>query len=328
MEKKSILRFDWAIKRLLRNKADHSVLEGFLSVLLKQELKIVSIRESESNKASADDKFNRVDIFVEDSKGELIIIELQHSYQVDYFLRMLYGVSKAIVEHIVEGDKYYKVRKVYHINIVHFNFGKGKDYVYHGTTEFRGIHNNELLQLTREQKLFFDRTKIHELYPEYYVLCTKNFNNLAKDKLDEWMYYLKNDDIPDHFLANGLKEAREQLRFDHLTDEEKRDYLHHIKQRVYEQSVIDDAYSMGETEGLIEGEAIGRRKGEAIGLAKGLEKGRTEGEAIGLEKGLEKEKEQTVIRGHKKGYSIDTIAGFSELSPDQILRFLKESGLA
>ncbi|MCL2690087.1 MAG: hypothetical protein FWE57_09625 [Chitinispirillia bacterium] len=36
-DRKKIIRFDWALKRLLRNKADHTVLEGFLSVLLHED---------------------------------------------------------------------------------------------------------------------------------------------------------------------------------------------------------------------------------------------------------------------------------------------------
>ena len=143
---KTLIRFDWAIKRLLRNKANYVVLEGFLSVLLKETVKIINITESEGNQDDPENKFNRVDILVEDSRGELIIIEMQNNNQVDYYLRMLFGVSKAITDHIEVGDSYEKVRKVYHINIIYFTIGDGDDYVYHGYTEFRGIHNRRLLQ--------------------------------------------------------------------------------------------------------------------------------------------------------------------------------------
>ena len=98
-----LIRFDWAIKRLLRQKANFTVLEGFLSVLLEEDVKIVSIRESEGNREHPADKFNRVDIFVENSHGELLIIEIQNSEQVDYFLRMVYGAYKAVTEHIFKG---------------------------------------------------------------------------------------------------------------------------------------------------------------------------------------------------------------------------------
>ena len=64
---KKLIRFDWAIKRLLRNKANFVVLEGFLSELLFDDIKIEQILESESNQENADDKFNRVDILTQNS---------------------------------------------------------------------------------------------------------------------------------------------------------------------------------------------------------------------------------------------------------------------
>ena len=47
------------------------ILEGFLCELLKYDIKIVEILESESNKETSDDKFNRVDVLVKNDKEEL-----------------------------------------------------------------------------------------------------------------------------------------------------------------------------------------------------------------------------------------------------------------
>ena len=93
----TLIRFDWAMKRLLRQKSNYAVLEGFLSALLNEEIKIISLKESESNQESPESKFNRVDIFVENDNGELMIIEIQNSEEVDYFLRMLYEIGRAHV---------------------------------------------------------------------------------------------------------------------------------------------------------------------------------------------------------------------------------------
>ena len=43
------IRFDWAMKRLLRNKANFAVLEGFLTTLLGESILIQKLLESESN---------------------------------------------------------------------------------------------------------------------------------------------------------------------------------------------------------------------------------------------------------------------------------------
>ncbi|NJN77523.1 MAG: hypothetical protein HC803_03670, partial [Saprospiraceae bacterium] len=84
---KKLVRFDWAIKRLLRHKANFGILEGFLSVLLNDKITIRQILDSESNKEEANDKYNRVDVLVEDGKGDLVIIEVQNSKEYDYFHR-------------------------------------------------------------------------------------------------------------------------------------------------------------------------------------------------------------------------------------------------
>ena len=64
--KRKLISFDWAMKRLLRSKANFEILEGFLSELLSEEITILELLESESNKENADDKFNRVDLKTED----------------------------------------------------------------------------------------------------------------------------------------------------------------------------------------------------------------------------------------------------------------------
>ena len=323
-----LIRFDWAMKRLFRQKANYTVLEGFLSVLLKEQVKIINIKESEGNQEHPADKFNRVDILVENDHHELLIIELQSNEEVDYFLRMLYGVSKAITEHISKGDPYRKVRKVYHVNIVYFKLGHGKDYVYHGTTEFRGIHQNDVLQLTEDEKNFFkseNRNNVHEvkdLYPEYFILCVKDFNDVAKDSLDEWIYYFKNNTILDEFTAPGLEAVRKRLLFDKLSEQEKLDYDHHVAQWRYEQSTIETAIFKG----LIRGEAKGFAKGKAVrdrlkAQLKDRDAQLKDKETKLIE--LQVEKEATLkimaLNMRQEGVAIDTIAKVTGLAHEEIL---------
>ncbi len=94
------------MKKMLCHKANFDILEGFLSELLGEEIKIKQILDSESNKETEDDKYNRVDILVESSSGELVIIEIQDSKEYDYFHRILFGTSKVITEHIKEGEPF------------------------------------------------------------------------------------------------------------------------------------------------------------------------------------------------------------------------------
>ena len=257
------IRFDWAMKRLLRNKANHAVLEGFLSSLIGCHFKIDSFLESESNQEDEEDKYNRVDILAESDKGELCIIEVQNSRELTYFHRMLYGVSKAITEYIGLGNPYDKVRKVYSINIVYFELGQGKDYVYHGKTEFRGIHEpHDTLKLSvRQNEKFFGtkekdilkRKEASDLFPEYYVLRVNDFDKVATTPLDEWMEFLKTGKIDDKANAAGLQEARECLRVDALSENDRQAYYRHMESVRHMKSLFDTSREEGYEEGREEG---------------------------------------------------------------------------
>lgn len=240
MQHKKHIRFDWAIKRILRQKANFRILEGFLSELLKEDIEIIEILDSESNKETEEDKYNRVDILVRDKKGDLIIIEVQNSYALDYFLRVLYGISKAIIEHMKEGDTYSKVKKVISVNIIYFELGQGDDYIYRGTTNFKGIHDNQILELTATQKKLFKKEKVEEVYPEIYLIKVNKFDDHAKDTLDEWVYFLKNSEIKEEFSAKGIKVADEVLKRANMSDEERREYQRFVE-------VLSDRASIAET---------------------------------------------------------------------------------
>lgn len=221
---KKLIAFDWAIKRLLRNKANFVVLEGFLSELLFENIKIEQILESESNQDFEDDKYNRVDILTKNANNELIIIEIQSTYELDYFHRMAYGTSKVITENHNLGEKYLNIKKVISINIVYFDLGQGQDYIYKGKTDFRGLNQNDILGLSEKQKKSFLKQEISDIFPEYYLLKVNQFNDVAKNTLDEWIYFLKNSEVKDNFKAKGLREAHEVLDIMRLPKEDQYGY--------------------------------------------------------------------------------------------------------
>ncbi len=281
MAKRRLITFDWAMKRLLRSKANFDILEGFLSELLKEDITILEILDSESNKETREDKFNRVDpsttlrtgLKVKNSKKELIVVEVQYAREYDYFHRILLGVSKVITEHLQESDTYDQVVKVISVNILYFDLGQGEDYVYHGLTTFKGLHNNDELQLSHHQKELFNKQGISDIYPEYYLLKINQFDDIAKDSLDEWIYFLKNENIKDGFKARGLNKAKEVLDVMKLSNEERRAYETYLEDLRYQASMYLSSYGIGEHKGRKEGRKEGLEKGRKEGLEKGLEKG-------------------------------------------------------
>lgn len=257
------IRFDWAMKRLLRNKANFSVLEGLLTTLLNEKIVIQKLLESESNQEDEFDKYNRVDLLAENSKGDLVLIEVQNNNEYAYFQRMLFGTSKLVTEYINRGEGYEKVRKVYSINIVYFSLGSGKDTVYHGKTEFRGLHENDILELSPFQRQTFQVDTVSQLYPEYYILKVNDFNKIAKTPLEEWIYYLNTGDIPQDAKAPGLDVVRERLKLDRMSKDELSAYYRHLDNIVILRNNIYTEREEGRAEGREEGRAEGKEEGKA-----------------------------------------------------------------
>lgn len=287
---KKLVRFDWAMKKMLRHKANFDILEGFLSELLGEDVKIKQVLDSESNKETADDKFNRVDILVENEKGELVIIEVQNTQEYDYFHRMLFGASKAITEHIKEGSAYAQVKKVISITIAYFDLGQGKDYVYHGTTVFKGIHKGDILGLSDTQIEAYQKNSVHEIYPEYWVIKTGKFKNRINDRLDEWVYFLKNAKIKPTFSAKGLKEANEKLDTMNLPEKERKaydKYLRHLMSIASRNHTIE-----------IDAKEI-------------------------VKKAKEEKEIEVIIEMHKDGVPAKTIAKYLKTSEEQVAKIIK-----
>ncbi|MCI5161358.1 MAG: Rpn family recombination-promoting nuclease/putative transposase [Candidatus Electrothrix sp. AX5] len=286
MKTRQYVSFDWAIKRLLRSKANFGVLAGFLSELLKENITILEVLESESNKDFKKHKQNIVDLKVKNSKDEIVIIEVQYDRDYSFFHRILWGTSRVVTEHLHEGDDYLRVHKVISVNLIYFDLGEGEDYIYHGSTSFRGIHKNDVLQLRANEKKDVDKDSVQEVFPEYYLIKINRFDDLAKDTLDEWIYFLKNEEIKPEFTAQGLQEAGRILAYTKLKEEDQIDYNNYIDNRRRRDSELRTKFS----EGLEEG----------------------------LEKGLEKGKRETALSMKKEGIPAELIQKCTKLPLDEI----------
>lgn len=305
MEDKYI-RFDWAAKRLLRNKANFGVLEGFLTVLLGEDIHIIEILESESNQQSEEDKFNRVDIKAKNSKDEIILVEIQNTRELYYLERILYGVAKTITEHISLGKIYSEVKKVYSVSILYFDLGVGADYLYHGQNIFTGVHTGDKLVVNTKEKNVIVRKLPEEIFPEYFLIRVNEFNKVAVTPLEEWIEYLKTGRINPDTKAPGLGEAREKLMYYLMSPEERLAYDRHIDAIMIQNDVLGTA----RLEGLQEGREVGWQEGHEEGREEGLQEGR--------EEGLVKARLEIIRNMKSKGITTDVISQMTGLSIDEI----------
>ncbi len=242
---KKHIRFDWAIKRLLRQKANFGILEGFLSELLKEDVTIGEILENESDKHCEGSDFNRVDILVRNTAGHLMLIEVLNEWENDFFYRVNFCKAGPLIQRVAKGEGYEKIKKIFSINIAYFDLGQGDDYVYVGSRDLVGMHTDDILNLNASQKKAYSPTRISGLFTTYYLLKVNKFNDLAKDGFDEWIYFLKHNEIKEDFKGRGLQEAKEKLCVDNLSIDEKRSYERYLDSKRIALNVYKTALAEG-----------------------------------------------------------------------------------
>jgi PD-(D/E)XK nuclease family transposase len=254
MANTKVVRFDWALKHLLRDKSNFDILEGFLSALLEDdEIKVLQILESEANQEDESDKFNRVDILIEDGNKRKIIIEIQNTRESHYLERLLFGTSKVIVDNIGLGQTFREVAKVISISILYFNLGSGDDYLYYGTTEFRGLNTGnplivkEKIEKTEDFEIKYKFTE-KKVFPEYYLIKVDKYPNVIKKKIDEWIYWFKNNQVLEGSTSKNIDKVREKLARMNMTEEQRKAHERYVTNTVIETDMIETAKEDGKLE--------------------------------------------------------------------------------
>lgn len=259
MNNKRLIRFDWAMKTLLRDKANFDILEGFLSALLEDDnIQILNILESETNQKDEDDKFVRVDLLVLDSQNRKIYIEIQNTRETDYLESLLYSTSKIIVEHQKISQSFADISKVISISILYFNLGLGDDYIYYGTTKFKGLNTGEPLIIKKREEIpdaLAPKYKMveKEIFPEYYLITVERYQNIIRKRIDEWIYIFKNNEVAEGSCSKNIDKAAEKLLEINMSEEEHKLYEKYMVNFVRDIDVLNTARIEGEIKGKIEG---------------------------------------------------------------------------
>ena len=238
-KERPLISFDWAMKSILRQKSSFEILEGLFSTLLKEDIKIEAILETDSNKEFSQDKYTRTDIQVRSEKGYIYIVELQYTYEVYYFHRIVFGAAVAIKEYLKEKSKYDTIKKVISITIAYANLGQGTDYVYRGNNHFYGVHDQSKLDLDTKQKEKYDIQELKEIFPEYWIIRLKQYNDELNDGLDQWIYFLKRSSIKSDFTAKGLQKAAVRLDELKIFEGDEHSYNEYLKYILDRNSEID-----------------------------------------------------------------------------------------
>jgi predicted transposase/invertase (TIGR01784 family) len=297
MDERPLVSFDYAVKYLLRGKSqeDFVILSGFLSELMRKDIKVMDILESESNKVDPGDKTNRVELKARIDDGELAVFEIQFLQESDFFGKVLYGVSRAIVEQVSAG-KLYNIRKVHSINIVYYNMTAKREYLFFGKFGgFKGVHFEDE-SISFAQAADKNTKELVDIHPEYHLILPNMFDGQLRDHFDEWMFILKNSKVREGSTAAGIKEAEVKLDLLNMSSDDRRTYERYMDSIRSSNSLVIQA----------------QRDGEAIGEARGRAEGRTEGEANNARK---------VAKNMKaEGMDVEIIARLTGLMVDEVLK--------
>lgn len=170
---------------------------------------------------------------------------------------------------------------------------------------FKGLRKGDVLGLSASQRNKYNKQQAGELFPEYYLLKINNFDEVARDTLDEWIYYLKTSSLPKVFRAQGLAEVEEQLNFDAMTPEVKAKYMKHLEALNISESMLESAY--------LEGQAVS------------FENGKVEGKLEGKLEGMRAAQWSMVKSAAERGLAVDIIASIVDVSVEEVQRILESN---
>lgn len=304
-----LISFDYAIKYLLRDKGDYSIVEGFISALLKtigyKPVKIVALLESESNKEDSKSKRSLADVIVEDEDHHKYIIEIERSVKDSFVHKSLFNTSRLIIDNLAQREDYTQIVKVFHISLLYFPIGSGNGAIYHGKTIAHEVETKERLSVhikNQESGEVFDAT---DILPEYFYISVPLFNDRLEREIDDWLHVMKYDEVPQNYHSPYMAQVAEKLSILKMTPEERANYSYYQKKLYNDRDELQAAVNRGREEGIQIGEAKGKAEGKA--------EGRTE-EKIEIAKNLLSQGVDAKTISLATGLSVEEVAALSSIS--------------
>ena len=263
-----LISFDYAIKYLLKDKADYDIVEGFISALIAQEgykpVKIKALLDAESNKESKLLKRSIADLIVEDEEGNNYIIEIDRAYTHLFLHKAVFNTSRLIVDNLGTNQDYLKIKKVFHINLLYFPFSDTKSPLHHGKVIFHEIdksHPVDFHLVDRGMNIF----DLHNIFPEYFVISIPLFDDVIKQEIDEWLYLMKHSEVKESFKSPYMQKVAQRLNILKMSNAER---------NIYDSYIME---SMKGRDYLVSAEERGRGEGIQIGKEEGIQIGKEEG---------------------------------------------------
>ncbi len=286
---------DFGFKKLFGEEASKDLLIDFLNEVLKGEHTIVDLtfKPTENFGTTESDRKAIFDIYCKGKNDESFIVEMQKA-KINFFKdRTLFYTTFPIREQAEKGEWDYKLKPVYCVAILDFEFEKQKE-------SDRFLSNVKLKDQYCE--VFYDKlTFIFIEMPRF-----KKKEDELQTHFDKWLYFLKNlpnfDEIPNILREPVFIKGFQKAEISKYNQDELRKYEESLKIYRDLKGVVNTSF--------YEGEKIGIEKGEKIGIEKG--------EKIGIEKGEKNKAYESAKKMKQKGFDIKLISEIIGLTENEI----------
>ena len=236
---------DFGFKKLFGTEANKDLLIDFLNELVDKKHKITDLtfKNNENLSELSEDRKAIFDIYCETVSGEKIIIEMQKA-KINFFKdRAVFYTTFPIREQAEKGEWNFKLKPVYCIAILDFEFDKdlkNKDY------------KNIVTLKNQYCEEFYDKLKyIFIEMPRF----NKNENELDTH-FEKWLYFLKNliefKDVPGILKEAVFEKGFKIAEIAALNKEQHEAYEKSLLQYWDIKSAVDTAFDDGKIEGKIE----------------------------------------------------------------------------
>lgn len=278
---------DFGFKRLFGDEISKDLLISFLNALLHEEQHIVDITYLRNEHLGFLEKDRKAvfDVYCENDKGEKFIVEMQKAEQQFFKDRSVFYSTFPIREQALRGEWDYSLKAVYTIGILNFVFDEDREdeNYYH--------HEIKLMDINKKE-VFYDKLSfIYLEMPKF----TKTETELVT-LFDKWMYVLKNlPRLMERPIALQERIFERVFRIAEIAKFNKNELVE------YEESLkvfrdMNNVINTAELKGEIRGRAEGRAEGERM-------------KALDIARNLK-----------SNGLSIEDIAKFTGLNPEEILK--------
>ena len=142
--------------------------------------------------------------------------------------------------------------------MLYFPIGSGSGVIYHGKTIIHEIETQEKLSVhikNIDTNEFFDATNI---LPEYFYISVPLFNDRLEKEIDDWLYVMKHDEVPETFHSPYMQQVHEKLNILKMTPAERSNYSYYRKKIYNDRDELEAAESRGMEKGRAKGKAEGK----------------------------------------------------------------------